>query len=284
MKKLLGLSCGLILGAMITVAFPCKAASVKESDIPVTIKVNDQYIKTDAKPFLQNSTTFVPIRFVSEALRADDVSWNSQTRTATVISNGKKIELPVNKNYVYVNGQYTSIREGVKLVNNRTFVPLRVVSEIMGAQVNWTQKTYTVNIYKQGVAVPASVSYQRSYTDEDLEWLAKIIHAEARGESLTGKIAVGNVIMNRVASKEFPNTVWGVIFDKKYGTQFEPVANGTIYNTPSYDSVVAAKRALEGHKVVGNSLYFMNPRIAQSSWIARNRVQSAIIGNHVFYL
>lgn len=268
---------------MLTVQ-PSKAATYGGYEIPITIKVNDKFIATDVNPFLQNGTTFVPIRFISEALRADNVRWDSANKTAIIESNGKVIHLPVNQNYAYVNGQYVGIREGVKLINGRTFVPLRFISETLGAQVNWTQSTYTVNVYKSGVSVPSSSTYYRSYTDDDILWLARIIHAESSGEPMQGKIAVGNVIMNRTKSDEFPSTVWGVIFDRKYGTQFEPVANGTIYNTPSNESIMAAKLALEGTRVVGNSLYFMNPAIAQSSWIAKNRPYLDRIGNHVFYL
>ena len=61
-------------------------------------------------------------------------------------------------------------------------------------------------------------------------WLSRILYAEANTEPLAGKIAVGNVIMNRVKSPEFPDTIYSVIFDRKYGVQFTPVANGSVYN------------------------------------------------------
>jgi len=124
------------------------------------------------------------------------------------------------------------------------------------------------------------------YTDynDAVYWLSRIIEAEAAGESLKGKVAVGEVILNRVRSDEFPDTIWKVIFDTKFGIQFEPVANGTIYNTPSAESIKAAKMALDGSNYVGDCLYFLNPRIAESNWISKNRVHYTTIGNHEFYL
>ena len=66
--------------------------------------------------------------------------------------------------------------------------------------------------------------------------------------------------------------------------QFEPVINGSIYNTPSNESVISAKRALRGENTVGKSLYFFNPKTAASNWIEKNRQYYITINNHDFYL
>lgn len=237
----------------------------------------------DAYPYIVNGTTFVPIRFVSEALGADNVSWDHGSKTAVIRSGGTEIKLPIGQDCAYVNGQYETIREGVSLSNNRTFVPLRFVSETLGANVSWDQSTYTVSIDKNGVSVPSSVKEDRGYSDDDLYWLSRLIHAESQGEPMKGKIAVGNCIMNRKASDEFPNTVYGVIFDKNYGTQYTPTSNGEIYNTPSSESIAAAKIALDGYSVVGDSMYFLNPDKSTSFWIVQNRSFLTSIGNHDFY-
>ncbi len=127
------------------------------------------------------------------------------------------------------------------------------------------------------------VKADSAYDYEDLYWLARIISAEAKGESFTGQIGVGTVVLNRVKSKQFPNTVKGVVFDRKYGTQFTPVANGSIYNTPTQSAVVAAKMCLDGYTLSGSVLYFLNPSIATSSWIQNNRKYAFRVGNHEFY-
>jgi N-acetylmuramoyl-L-alanine amidase len=74
-----------------------------------------------------------------------------------------------------------------------------------------------------------------------------------------------------------------VIFDKKYGVQFSPVANGTIYNTPTEESIIAAKICLEGYSLSNDILYFVNPKLAPNSWMANNRPYAFTIGNHAFF-
>ncbi|MCR1897637.1 cell wall hydrolase [Irregularibacter muris] len=118
----------------------------------------------------------------------------------------------------------------------------------------------------------------------DIYWLARIIQAEAGAEPYKGKVAVGNVIINRVNSKDFPNTVYNVIFEYyKNIPQFSPVADGTIYNNPSQESIQAAKEAIGGARPVGNSTYFFNPSKAAGSWIVNNKAYVTRIGGHVFY-
>ena len=121
------------------------------------------------------------------------------------------------------------------------------------------------------------------YNADDLYWLSRIISAESKGEPLKGQIAVGNVVLNRKRSSSYPNTVYGVIFDRKHGTQFSPVAFGTIYQTPTASSIIAAKICLEGYSLSNDILFFVNPKLATSTWIERNRIYEFTIGNHHFY-
>lgn len=140
-------------------------------------------------------------------------------------------------------------------------------------------------LYGSSSSVSRGTSIGRSSSSsDDLYWLSRIIHAEAGAEPYKGKVAVGSVVLNRVASSAFPNTVKGVIFEYYKGIpQFSPVADGTIYNTPSAESVQAAKDSLNGVKPVGNSTYFFNPDKAEGKWIVNNKTYVARIGDHVFY-
>ena len=125
---------------------------------------------------------------------------------------------------------------------------------------------------------------EQEWSDSDLYWLSHIISAEARGEPMEGQIAVGNVVLNRVASSEFPNTIYDVIFDRAGGIQFEPVGNGTVYKTPADSCVQAAKQAMSGVNVVGKSLFFFAPALSEGTWIVNNRTYYKTIGGHQFYL
>ncbi|MDF2840600.1 MAG: cell wall hydrolase [Clostridia bacterium] len=118
----------------------------------------------------------------------------------------------------------------------------------------------------------------------DLYWLSRIIHAEAEAEPYEGKVAVGNVVLNRVNSGTFASTIKGVIFEYSQGLpQFSPVADGTIYNTPSAASIQAAKDALAGVRPVGSAQFFFNPDKSSGGWIVKNKTYVKTIGDHDFY-
>ena len=117
-----------------------------------------------------------------------------------------------------------------------------------------------------------------SLSSADLNLLAKLIYAEARGESYTGQVAVGAVVLNRVASASFPNTVSGVIY-QPYA--FTCVNDGQINLTPNATAKKAAQDALNGWDPSYGALYYYNPKVATSSWIF-SRKTTVIIGQHVF--
>lgn len=140
-------------------------------------------------------------------------------------------------------------------------------------------------LYRKANTNLGQANSNKNYDNDEVFWLSRIIQAEAGGESYTGKVAVGNVILNRVKSKDFPNTIYGVIFDyHEHIPQFSPVAEGTIYNTPSKESIKAAKDALNGARPVGNSTYFFNQSKAKGAWIVNNKTFLIKIGGHSFYI
>ncbi len=200
----------------------------------------------------------------------------------------------------------------VSLRNSRTMVPVRALARALELEVRYDPKTCTATILspdqpsggtqkpeqqpEQTPSVPSAPSApsippapsepsdpSASYDENDVYWLARIIEAEAGGESGEGKLAVANVVLNRVASGSYPDTIYDVIFDTKYGTQFEPTSNGAIYNTPSEESIEAAKRALSGENNIGGALYFYNPSLVDAVWIRTNCTYIQTIGCHNFY-
>ncbi|MBR1868199.1 MAG: spore cortex-lytic enzyme [Clostridia bacterium] len=119
-----------------------------------------------------------------------------------------------------------------------------------------------------------------SYTSADTNLLAKLIYAEARGEPYTGQVAVGAVVLNRVKSSSFPNTISGVIY-QPYA--FTCVSDGQINMTPNASALNAARDAMNGYDPTSGCLYYYNPAIATSKWIF-SRKTMITIGNHVFAL
>ena len=156
------------------------------------------------------------------------------------------------------------------------------IDGIAGRQTQ--SKLFTATAAKAATYTATTASRGTTYTATDLHWMSRIIHAEAEAESYNGKVAVGNVILNRVKSASFPNTVKGVVFEYyKNIPQFSPVADGTIYNTPNSDSIKAAKAVFSGTNVAGSSTYFFNPDKSEGTWIVANKTFVKRIGNHVFY-
>ncbi len=123
-----------------------------------------------------------------------------------------------------------------------------------------------------------SSSVSSTYTNSDLYLLAKCIYAEARGESYTGQVAVGAVILNRVNSSKFPNTVSGVVYQKN---AFTAVTDGQINLAPDKTAMNAAQDAMNGWDPTYGCLYYYNPAVATSSWIF-GRQTVTTIGKHVF--
>lgn len=244
----------------------------------IKVKVNERTVAMDTDPYISGNHTLVPIRFVAAALDCEEIIWNEEKRAVTIKDNGTEILLTINSEWAYVNGEKVPLNTVARIKNNRTYIPVRFVAENMGAAVWWDEGNKIVNISKEGITpnIP--------YNEDELFWLARIIHAEAQGEPFVGKVAVGNVVLNRVKAAEFPNSIYGVIFDRNNGIQFTPVANGTIYNNPSNDCFYAADRALRGDNTAGSSLFFCNPVTSSNTWIMNNRVFYSAIGKHYFYL
>jgi N-acetylmuramoyl-L-alanine amidase len=222
--------------------------------------------------YIENGSTYVPLRSLLNALGDWEIRWDADTREVVASSQGCQLTASPADNTVTVNSE--TLYGTVSLHSGTTYVPLRLVTEALDGTAQWDP-------YLDGAAVTSSES---AYDAIDLYWLSHIIYAESGAESMEGQIAVGNVVLNRVASSSFPNSVPQVVFDRKNGVQFEPVSNGTIYKTPSAASVEAAKRALDGERPVGQALYFFAPALSQGLWITANRTYLQTIGCHRFYL
>ena len=233
-------------------------------------------VLTQEEGWIEDGISYVTLRAV-EREGGYSASWDG--KRAGLSGRGAELTAKPGAAYIEVNGRALYVSGGVRLVNGRTVLPMRVLGNALGAEVNWNDKTATASLNTRSAKAPSA-----NYNTEDLYWLSRVISAESRGETLWGQIAVGNVVLNRVKSKQFPNTVKGVVFDRNHGVQFEPVENGAIYQQPTAASILAAKLALEGTRPVGNCLYFYAPAISKGTWIVNNRTYYTTIGCHKFYL
>ena len=121
-------------------------------------------------------------------------------------------------------------------------------------------------------------SNNNSSSNSDLNLLARVISAEARGEKYTGQVAVGAVSLNRVAHSSFPDTVSGVVYQSG---AFDCMYDGQINEKVTDSAYKAAQDAINGWDPSGGAIYYYNPKTAKSSWIKKRPV-ILTIGNHVF--
>lgn len=123
-----------------------------------------------------------------------------------------------------------------------------------------------------------SSSSSSSASSTDLNLLARVVYGEARGEPYTGQVAVAAVVLNRVRSSSFPNSVAGVVYQSG---AFDCVSDGQINLTPNQSAYNAAKDALNGWDPTYGCLFYYNPRTATSKWMLSRTVKLSI-GNHAF--
>ncbi len=125
---------------------------------------------------------------------------------------------------------------------------------------------------------PSAVNVPNGFSQNDIQLMANAVYGEARGEPYEGQVAVAAVILNRVESPTFPNTVSGVIFEPR---AFTAVADGQIWLTPNDRAKEAVLDAINGMDPTGDAIYYFNPDTATSSWIW-SRPQIKRIGKHIF--
>ena len=238
------------------------------------------FINGSAYPFavyVRDGTAFVSAREFFNLLY--DVEYSESGGSFAANGENFSFSAQEGKTYVVVNERCLPCQPVKSDVTRGVLVDIRAAAAALSLSLETEDGEY----YVKGDVIPAE-SGETYYSAEDLYWLSHIISAESMTEPLEGKIAVGNVVLNRAESNLFPDSVKEVVLDKRYGIiQFSPVGAGTVYNEPDEESVVAAKLCLEGAVVSDKIIFFMNPALATSSWISDNRTAVVTIGRHTFY-
>ncbi len=284
-------------------AFLLGAALLTAPANAVTVTLDGTPLELGPTP-IYNDATYVPFRTFIEVLYPDaTVSWEEGQAQAR--GTGLRLTAVPNETALTYNGARTTFPLPIRLEEGRTLVPVRPLAALLGLDVTWDGEYGIVSLTSHasqapfptvpeaagpseteqpaGTENPSESGPAPGWTEEDLYWLSRIISAESQGECWEGKIAVGNVVLNRVASPDFPDTIYDVIFDMRWGGQFSPVRNGTIYNDPTEESVRAAQAVLRGENTAGGSLYFIAPALTNNHWTMENRDYVTTIGVHWFY-
>lgn len=186
--------------------------------------------------------------------------------------NSKEITVRQNAQSANISGQIIyQVQQGDSLetIAKRYNVTVQSIKQINNSIGN---KLYT----GQHLKINSSIS------EKEKDLMARLVTAEAGGESYKGKVAVAKVILNRVNAKGFPNTITGVIYEPiKHGYAFTPVTDERINHPASPEAKMAVEEAISTNGIHSDWLYFYNPKTSTDKWIT-TRQTVAVIGNHVF--
>ena len=217
---------------------------------------------------------YISLRVASQTLRPDcEIVWDNTQ--AIITTDDLYFTVNPYNSYVTANDRCLYVQHGILFENGTISIPVRVICTVFDAVYYYSYATQDISITSgSGALIPADEYYDK----DDFYWLSHIINAESGNQPLTGKIAVGNVVMNRAENPIFPNSIYGVVFQKN---QFTPVKNGTINLTPNEESIGAAKLCLEGAVVLPTALWFN--RANGNSWAAKHKEYITTIAGHDFY-
>lgn len=245
----------------------------------------DRILLVDGEPVLKavgrmtvGGETYVSLKAMAQHLDPSvNVEWDAEQRTVTLTTQNLTLSATVGKLYIKANDRYLYLPEGVQLMDGVMMVGLDALAKAFDATTGWDAEngTFTV-ITGSGAILPGD----QFYNENDLFWLSRVIFAESGNQILEGKMAVGNVVMNRVNHSIWPDTIRGVISQKN---QFSTWRGGALANrTPNAESVIAAKLVLDGGVVEEiKDAYFFDAFC--NSWALRNKTVLAVIGGHRFY-
>ena len=174
------------------------------------------------------------------------------------------------KRWGYYNGSIDGI------YGSKTLEAVKYFQRKNGLTVDGIAGTKT--LAAMGITSSSNSSSSSASNSNDLNLLARIIYGESRGEPYTGQVAVGAVVLNRVKSSNFPNTVAGVIYQSG---AFDAVSDGQVNLTPDSTAKKAAQDALNGWDPSYGAIYYFNPNTATNKWIW-SRPMTVVIGKHRF--
>ncbi|MGI5976594.1 MAG: cell wall hydrolase [Candidatus Limivicinus sp.] len=217
--------------------------------------------------------------------RLYDIDISIKSAGSSFAAEGKALDIKAEQNsgYLEVNHRFLYLPHGYIDCGGDIYLPLEVLGRIFGITAKVSGERVDIDTVRPRLIVGGEDYYTMNFTADELFWLPRIAYVEAKEQPLAGIMGVCNVVLNRVKSDDFPDTIFEVLYDHKYGVQFTPAANGSIQGRPDEISRIAACLVLEGYNPVGGSLYFVNPGIEGSHWFKKSLKHVVTIGDHAFY-
>lgn len=252
------------------------------SDQAVQIVINGEHIPLSIAPLVHEGRVFVPLRPLFEALWAE-IEYHDGAVYG--VRGSRSLYLEIGTGTARVAGNEVQLDAPPFIIAGRAYVPVRFVAQSLGDHVDWQPDSRTVAIrseFVQRLGPAVADAEQRTarvpYTEEEFEWLVRVINAEAYDEPYEGMVAVGCVVVNRVLHPSFPGTVMEVLFAPG---QFKVIQNGQVNRALRPEAYQAAMDALYGPDLSLGALYFFNPDVSRNSFL-HSLTPTVTIGRHRF--
>ncbi len=244
---------------------------------PTLVKVNDTYVKVE-NIIVRDGVYYAPARQMADSLRAI-TQWEVSSQSAHFIKFNNRLIVSGDRVKIYRNDKFVGIDLTVCAVHhdNHIYLPVEYFANFFGATIRYDEKLFTFFIEDPSIDIADATRLIALEDADDVLWLARIINLEARGNSLYKRLAIGGVVMNRVNSPNFPNTVYDVI---KAKGQFPP-AYYKDFDTmvPLQSSMTAAIHAFNGENVIEDCLYF---NLKPFSWKSKADYYGEIEGDYFY--
>ena len=212
-----------------------------------------------------------------------DMDWSGDGQHLSLTLGTLQVEGEAGRQYYIADGRYIYAPEDWYIYGDELYLPVNALCKLLNLRAEWADGALRLDGSRLQILEGGEDYYDLNFSMEDVYWLSHIIGSEAGIEPLEGKIGVGNVVLNRVKDPDFPDTVFGVVYDYEHTIQFEPVSKGTIHDDPKPDDLIAAYLVLEGADTAGNCIYFVNPDFG-SYWFDNNLDFVLRLGRHNFYV
>lgn len=218
------------------------------------LSINGQIINNDEMTIIDSGVVYGSVSMFAQRLGID-VTWLDLSKLAVVYKDENFVSFGMDTKRVLLNNEYVTMSHSTRTIDGRIYVPMDYLSELFEFDYSWDENELTTKISHPLMTVtPDEIVNRGNYSEEDLLWLARIVDIEARGGSVMKKTAVANVVLNRVADPRFPDTIYGVIFQRG---QFPPAYYSSFATLqPRETSFTGAKRAMLGIQVAEDCLYF----------------------------
>ncbi len=261
---------------LVLTLFACMMLAGMSFASEILVSVNGQLLNHDDMVIVESGTAYGLVSEFAGRMGVE-VKWLQTAKMVVLTVGDDYVSFQLDTNMILINNVSYEMKGNAIKRDGRIYVPLDILLEKLGATYTWDEQLLHANITGEKLKVDPAEVRKTNYTAEDVLWLARIVTSEARGGSLDKKIAVANVVLNRVASSRFPNSIYEVIYQSG---QFPPAYKSGFATSEPYDSsVIAAKRALMGVTTIKNCLFFNNRPFASKA----DSFYKLIEGDYFYY-